>query len=186
VEIKTFDISGPLLLTPKLFKDNRGYFYESFREDKFNDAVGEIVKFVQDNQSYSIASGTVRGLHYQAHPHAQGKLVRCLAGSIIDIIVDVRQGSATFGQHLSILLTGEDHHQLYVPVGFLHGFSTHAEETVVSYKVTDYYSPAEEGSVFWNSPTLGIDWGVSKSEVILSEKDTCAPIFKDWKSPFNI
>jgi len=185
MEIKTFDIQGPVLVIPRLFRDDRGYFYESFREDKFNEVVGEEIKFVQDNQSHSVERGTVRGLHYQADPHAQGKLVRCLAGSISDIIVDVREGSPTFGQHLSVELTGENHHQLYVPVGFLHGFSTHTPDALVSYKVTNYYAPESDGNVLWNSPVLGLDWGVSKSKAILSEKDTKAPAFKDWKTPFK-
>ena len=185
MKIQTFDIRGPLLVIPKLFKDERGYFYESFRVDKFNEAIGESIKFVQDNQSYSREKGTVRGLHYQSEPHAQGKLVRCLAGSISDVIVDVRGGSPTFGQHLCVELTGENHHQLYVPVGFLHGFSTHTADVLVSYKVTNYYAPECDGKVLWNSPTLGLNWGVSESDAVLSEKDTHAPAFKDWKTPFK-
>jgi len=184
MEIKTFDISGPILIAPKVFQDDRGYFYESFREDKFSEAIGKAVKFVQDNQSYTRKKGTVRGLHYQKSPQAQGKLVRCLVGAIKDIIVDVRAGSPSFGQHISVELSGENHHQLYVPVGFLHGFSTQTSNTLVSYKVTNYYSQEYDGSVFWNSPLLSLDWGISHSDAVLSQKDKNAPKFKDWKTPF--
>jgi len=185
MKIKTFDIPGPMLVIPRLFKDDRGYFYESFREDKFNEALGEAIHFVQDNQSHSVEAGTVRGLHYQSDPHAQGKLVRCISGSIIDIIVDVREGSPTFGQHLSVELTGENHHQFYVPVGFLHGFSTQSADALVSYKVTNYYSPEADGNVLWNSPSLGLDWNVSSTEAVVSDKDKIAPAFADWKTPFK-
>jgi len=185
MKTETFDIPGPMLVIPRLFEDDRGYFYESFREDKFNEALGERIEFVQDNQSRSVGVGTVRGLHYQSDPYAQGKLVRCLSGSIIDVIVDVRDGSPTFGQHLAVELTGENHHQLYVPVGFLHGFSTQSADAIVSYKVTNYYSPEADGNVFWDSPSLNLDWKVNKAQAIVSEKDKVAPTFAEWKTPFK-
>lgn len=185
MKTERFNIPGPMLIIPRVFEDDRGYFYESFREDKFNEALGEQVHFVQDNQSYSVGKGTVRGLHYQSDPHAQGKLVRCLVGSIVDIIVDVREGSPTFGEHISAELTQDNHHQLYVPTGFLHGFATQTEGALVSYKVTNYYNPEADGNVLWNSPSLNLDWGVPEGKVILSAKDKVAPDFKDWKTSFK-
>ena len=185
MKTKIFDIPGPMVIMPRLFEDDRGFFYESFRQDKFNEALGEKIDFIQDNQSYSVGKGTVRGLHYQSDPYAQGKLVRCLVGSIIDIIVDVRKGSPTYGQHISVELTQDNHHQLYVPVGFLHGLSTQADDSVVSYKVTNYYNPDADGNVLWNGPSLNLDWGLSNSQAILSAKDEVAPAFKDWKTPFT-
>ena len=185
MNITKFDIEGPMLIEPRLFKDDRGYFYESFRADKFNEAAGETVDFVQDNQSFSAPKGTVRGLHYQSNPFAQGKLVRCLSGSIIDIIVDVREGSPTYGQHLRVELTGENHQQFFVPAGFLHGFATQEPDTLVAYKVTNYYSSECDGNVLWNSPSLGLDWGISDDEAVLSAKDAIAPDFVSWTTPFK-
>lgn len=186
MEIRTFDIEGPFLVEPKLFSDDRGYFYESYHAERFNAAAGRVVNFVQDNQSFSATKGTVRGLHYQSPPHAQAKLVRCLSGSIIDIIVDVRTGSPTFGQNIRVELTGENHHQLFVPTGFLHGFSTQEPNSLISYKVTDVYAPDCDGSVMWNSPSLGLDWAVSDGKGLLSQKDSQAPDFENWTSPFSM
>ena len=184
MKITKFNIEGPMLIEPQLFQDERGYFYESFRADKFKSELGEQVDFVQDNQSFSALKGTVRGLHYQANPFAQGKLVRCISGSIIDIIVDVREKSPTFGQHLRVELTGENHIQFYVPVGFLHGFATQSPNTLITYKVTNNYSPECDGSVKWNSPDLALDWGIPSEEAILSNKDRDAKDFSNWKTPF--
>ncbi len=184
MKITTFDMVGPLLVEPRLFGDDRGYFYESFRESAFNEAAGREVSFVQDNQSFSAQAGTVRGLHYQSPPFAQGKLVRCLVGSIVDIIVDVRSGSPTFGQHLRVELNDENHHQLFVPAGFLHGFATQQPDTLVAYKVTNYYSAECDGNVLWNSPELGLDWGIADDDAVLSAKDTTAPQFSEWTTPF--
>jgi len=185
MKITKFDIAGPMLIEPRLFGDDRGYFYESFRSDKFNEAAGQTFDFVQDNQSFSAAKGTVRGLHYQSAPFAQDKLVRCLSGAIVDIIVDVRAGSPTFGQHLRVELTGENHHQFFVPKGFLHGFSTLVENSLVSYKVTNYYSSDCDGNVMWNSPELGLDWGISEKDAVVSAKDAVAPDFSSWETPFK-
>jgi len=184
MKFSKYDIQGPILIEPRLFEDHRGYFYESFRMNAFNEAVGKTIDFVQDNQSFSIAKGTVRGLHYQSNPFAQAKLVRCLSGGIIDIIVDVRKGSPTYGQHVRAELTSANHHQLFVPEGFIHGFSTLEDNTIVSYKVTNYYFAENDGSVMWNSPELGLDWGISEDIAVVSDKDKVAPDFSEWKSPF--
>lgn len=186
MKARTFNIEGPILIEPRVFGDDRGYFYESYHAERFNKAAGRTLNFVQDNQSFSATKGTIRGLHYQSPPHAQAKLVRCLSGSIIDIIVDVRTGSPTFGQHIRVELTSENHHQLFVPEGFLHGFSTQTPNALVSYKVTDVYAPDCDGAVMWNSPALDLDWAVPEGAGVLSKKDSQAPDFKDWVSPFSI
>jgi len=158
---------------------------ETFREDAFNEAVGKTVRFIQDNHSFSAPKGTVRGLHFQAPPHAQGKLVRCIRGSIIDVAVDVRKNSPTYGQHVSIELSAQNANQLWVPEGFLHGFATLEDNTEVVYKVTDYYAPKSDGNIRWNDPSLKINWGIDENTAILSEKDVIAPLFKDFTTPFS-
>jgi dTDP-4-dehydrorhamnose 3,5-epimerase len=182
MQVSHFSIHGPVLITPRVFSDNRGCFTESYKARAFNDAVGRNVTFVQDNQSLSKAIGTVRALHYQSPPHAQGKLVRVLHGRIIDIIVDVRLGSPTFGQFVRVELNAKKGQQLWVPEGFLHGFSTLEANTIVFYKVTAIYMPNCDGSVRFDS--LDIDWGLT-STPILSHKDCAAPAFVDWESPFH-
>lgn len=185
MDIKTFDMQGPVLFTPRRFGDDRGYFMETFRASTFRDAVGEDAPdFVQDNQSFSKSAGTVRGLHFQSPPHAQGKLVRCTQGSIIDVAVDARTGSPTFGQHVSAELSAENGAQLWVPAGFLHGFSTLADDTVVQYKCTDYYASDCDGNVAWDDPDLAIDWGIDPAKAVLSAKDAVAPRWSDFTSPF--
>lgn len=184
MKISTFDIRGPLLVEPKVFSDDRGYFFESYKQSALDEAAGRPIRFVQSNQSYSAARGTVRGLHYQSPPHAQAKLVRCVTGTIRDIIVDVRADSPTRGQSISVELSADNHLQLFVPEGFLHGFATHTPDCLVSYQVTDVYSAECDGSVRWNSPSLGLDWGVSEDEAVLSGKDAQAPFFEGWTSPF--
>ena len=184
MDFTSFDIDGPLLIEPKVFGDARGYFMEAFKQEAFNEAVGEAVTFVQDNQSLSTMAGTVRGLHYQSPPHAQGKLVRCLQGAIIDIAVDARKDSPTFGQHVRAELSAENKAQLWVPAGFLHGFATLVPNTIVFYKVTDIYAPDCDGNVRFDDPALGLDWGIDPQVAVLSEKDQKAPLFKDWDSPF--
>ncbi|WP_298914901.1 dTDP-4-dehydrorhamnose 3,5-epimerase [uncultured Algimonas sp.] len=180
----TFQIDGPVLFSPRRFEDARGYFMETFRRSVFDDSVGEPVEFVQDNQSLSRRKGTVRGLHYQSPPHAQGKLVRCIQGAIVDIAVDVRRGSATYGQHVRAELTQDNARQLWVPPGFLHGFSTLTDDVVVHYKCSDYYAAGAEGSVVWNDPDLSIDWGVDAVDAVVSQKDAAAPAFDAFQSPF--
>lgn len=156
---------------------------ETFRQSLFEDEVGDF-KFVQDNQSLSAELGTVRGLHFQLAPRAQGKLVRCISGSILDVAVDIRIGSPTYGQFVSTELTSESGHQLWVPPGFAHGFCTLAPSTEVSYKVTDYYSPEHDRGLLWNDPVLAIDWPVDVSKAVLSSKDMFQPVLADLEDGF--
>lgn len=176
-------MDGVLLITPKRYSDARGHFAETYNEDAFR-AAGVPDRFVQDNQSLSISAGTVRGLHYQAPPRAQAKLVRVLKGAAIDIAVDARRSSPTYGRHVRALLSAENGAQLYVPAGFLHGFATLEPMTEVAYKVSDFYSKDHDGAVLWSDPALAIDWGIDPSAAILSDKDAGAISFADFKSPF--
>ncbi len=183
MKVVNLELNGAKLLTPRRFEDERGYFSESYNKAllaKF----GIEIDFVQDNHSVSVPVGTVRGLHYQSPPFAQAKLVRVLSGAIRDVIVDVRVGSPTFGQHLSVDLDSKTGSQLLVPAGFLHGFITLETHTEVLYKVDAYYSAECDGSVLWNDPSLGIDWGKAAVAVALSAKDRAATRFEDFKSPF--
>ncbi|MCY1506221.1 dTDP-4-dehydrorhamnose 3,5-epimerase [compost metagenome] len=180
MKLKTTPIKDLYIIEPKLWADQRGYFFESYNAKLFTEAGIDAV-FIQDNQSYS-QKGALRGLHAQAPPFAQGKLVRVLQGSVLDIAVDIRKDSATYGQHFSIELSGTNHLQLWIPPGFLHGFLTLEEATIFSYKVTSYYDKASEIGVIWNDPSLNIDW--KETELLLSEKDTALPTFKSFISPF--
>lgn len=182
--IQPLEIFDVKLLTPKKFGDDRGYFMETFRQDIFNKFIGKNIIFVQDNHSLSAPGNTLRGLHFQAPPHAQGKLVRCIRGSMTDVAVDARKSSPTYGHHVSVKLSADNAQQLWVPKGFLHGFVTLEPNTEVVYKVTDYYSPDCDGNVSWNDPDLAIDWGISEDSVILSDKDAKAQTFSDFKTPF--
>ena len=179
-----FDVLGPVLFTPKKFGDARGFFMETFRHDFFCSMVKEEIVFVQDNHSLSGQTGTLRGLHFQSPPHAQGKLVRCTKGRIVDVAVDIRTSSPTFGQHVKAELTSENASQLWVPPGFLHGFLTLGPNTEVQYKCTDYYAPSCDGNVAWDDPDLAIDWGIDSKAVMLSDKDKQAPSMKNFNSPF--
>lgn len=170
-------IEGVFILEPRLFKDARGYFFESFNQREFDEKVGRTV-FVQDNESKS-SYGVVRGLHIQKPPYTQSKLVRVVKGAVLDVVVDVRKGSPTFGQHVSVELTEDNHRQFFIPKGFLHGFSVLSEEVVFQYKCDDFYAPASEGAVAWDDPDLGIDWRIPADKVILSEKDKHHPRLKD-------
>lgn len=170
-------IEGVFILEPRLFKDARGYFFESFNQREFDEKVGRIV-FVQDNESKS-SYGVVRGLHIQKPPYTQSKLVRVVKGAVLDVAVDVRKGSPTFGQHVSVELTEDNHRQFFIPKGFLHGFSVLSEEVVFQYKCDDFYAPASEGAVAWDDSDLGIDWRIPADKVILSEKDKHHPRLKD-------
>jgi dTDP-4-dehydrorhamnose 3,5-epimerase len=176
MQVQPFAIAGLLLLTPKRHGDGRGTFAEVFREDVFQAHVPGI-RFVQENHSVSALQGTVRGLHCQRPPRAQGKLVRVTRGAILDVAVDARAGSATFGQHVAVELSAENWQQLWIPTGFLHGFCTLTEGAEVLYKVTDTYSAAHDAGVRWNDPALGIAWPVSEIAAILSDKDRDAPLF---------
>lgn len=175
-------IKGLFLIEPKLWRDDRGYFYESYSKKAFDDA-GVNADFVQDNQSLS-QKGTLRGLHAQKNPSAQGKLVRVIRGSVTDVAVDIRTNSPTYGQHVTAELSEHNHHMLWVPPGFLHGFVTLEDNTIFTYKVTNLYDKSSEIGVLWDDKDLGIDWGMTSSEVILSEKDKELPGFRDFVSPF--
>ena len=185
MEFTPLETTGLYLIKPSRLEDERGYFSESFRQDKFDAEIGAGVTFVQDNVSHSKHKGTVRGLHYQSPPFAQGKLVRCMRGEIIDVAVDVRLGSATYGQHFKAILSESNGHQLWVPAGFLHGFATLVDDCEVAYKVTNFYHHESDGNVRWNDANLNIDWGIDSSKAILSDKDKAAPLFTDFKSPFS-
>lgn len=176
------EIKDLFIIEPKIWKDDRGYFFESYNKQSFDDA-GIQVNFVQDNQSLS-QKGTLRGLHAQANPHAQGKLVRVIQGRVLDIAVDIRKGSASYGQYESVELSGENNRMLWIPPGFLHGFVTLENDTIFAYKVSGLYNKASEFGVIWNDPDLNIDWGIATDEVILSEKDKTLPLFKDLDSSF--
>ena len=180
MKVITNDIEGLLIIEPTVFGDERGYFYESFRSDVLQD-YGLQLDFVQDNQSYS-HKGILRGLHFQNHPHAQGKLVRVINGAVLDVAVDIRKESRTYGKHVSVRLDGDNKRMLYVPPGFAHGFVTLEDHTLFLYKCTNYYQKDSEGSFRWNSPELAIDWGIENP--ILSSKDVEAPLFSEFVSPF--
>lgn len=184
MEFRTFDIAGPVLMEAKRIGDSRGWFSETFRDDLFRDNVGPIT-FVQHNQSMSAAKGTIRALHFQLDPMAQGKLIRCLKGAILDVVVDIRRSSPTFGRHMSVELTAENGHQFWVPPGFAHGFVTLAENTEVFYLVTAYYSPAHDRGLLWNDPALGIDWRIGEDEAQLSDKDRRHPRLADLQDMFE-
>ena len=182
LEVEATTLPDVLILTPRRFGDARGWFSETWNAGRMRDE-GLDLEWVQDNHSFSADVGTLRGLHYQAPPHAQDKLVRCSRGAIRDIVVDARKGSPTYGQSLVVELSAEDGRQILVPKGFLHGFVTISPNTEVQYKVTDFYDAECDGSVAWDS--LDIDWGLEGQRPILSEKDMNAPAFADWNSPFN-
>ncbi len=181
MKFKHFDISGPVLIEPSRIADERGYFLETFRLDIFHAEVGPIA-FVQDNHSRTHAKGTVRGLHHQHAPREQGKLVRVGRGAILDVAVDIRPGSTTFGGHVAVELSEHNNLQLWVPPGFLHGFCTLTDDVDVLYRVTDHYSPKHDRSVRWNDPDLGIPWPVQPEAAILSARDRNAPLFADVRN----
>lgn len=170
------DIEGPLIIEPKVFGDNRGYFFESFSLRDFEANVGP-VNFVQDNESLSAKKGVLRGLHFQKGEAAQAKLLRVVQGSVLDVAVDIRPDSPTYGKSVCVVLSGENKRQFYIPRGFAHGFLVLEDNTIFQYKCDNFYKPEAEGSYAWNSPDLAIDWGISPDEVILSEKDKKAPVF---------
>jgi dTDP-4-dehydrorhamnose 3,5-epimerase len=175
-------IKDVYIIEPGIFKDDRGYFYESYNQKLFKESDID-AEFIQDNQSMS-QKGTLRGLHAQAPPKAQGKLVRVIQGRVLDVAVDIRKNSPTYGKHVSIQLSGDNHKMLWVPPGFLHGFLTLEDDTIFSYKVTNLYEKNAEIGVSWNDPDLNINWEINLDEVILSEKDKQLPLLKDLASPF--
>ena len=169
MEVIKTDIEGVVIIEPRIFKDERGYFYESFSQREFEEKVCRTT-FVQDNQSKS-AYGVVRGLHFQKSTYSQSKLVRCIKGAVLDVAVDIRKGSPTFGKHVAVELTEENHRQLFIPRGFAHGFAVLTPEAVFQYKCDNFYNKESEGSVAWNDPELAIDWRIPAEKVLLSEKD---------------
>lgn len=171
-------------VVPPKFGDHRGYFSETWKRSEFAEQ-GIDIDWVQDNQSMSADVGTVRGLHFQAPPTAQAKLVRVLRGAVYDVALDIRKGSPTFGKHVGVTLSADKWNQLYVPTGFAHGFMTLEPETVFVYKVSDVYSRGDEGAIRWNDPALGIDWPAIDGEPTLSAKDIDAPLFADFNTPFT-
>lgn len=183
LKVEALEIPDVKLVTPSRFGDERGFFSETYNAERFK-AAGIDADFLQDNHSLSAQPGTVRGLHFQAPPFAQAKLVRVLRGKIIDVAVDVRKGSPTYGRWVSAELSADNGVQIYVPRGFLHGFATLVPDTEISYKVDAYYSKECDGAVLWNDETLAIDWGIDPAAATLSVKDAQAQSFADFKSPF--
>ncbi len=182
MEIKTTSINGLLIILPKIFKDSRGYFFESYKSEKYKE-IGVCEDFVQDNLSFS-TKNVVRGLHFQNPPYAQGKLVSVVKGKVLDVVVDIREGSPTYGQHFSIELSDENHIQLWIPPGFAHGFSVLSDFAFFSYKCTNYYhQPSEDGLIF-NDSELNIDWKVENP--IVSDKDLLLQKFSSFKTQFSI
>ena len=185
MEVIKTDIEGVVIIEPRLFRDGRGYFFESYSEKDFNAQVRE-VRFVQDNESKS-SYGVLRGLHFQKPPYAQSKLVRVIKGAVLDVAVDIRKGSPTFGKHVAVELTEDNHRQLFIPRGFAHGFSVLTPEVIFQYKCDNFYAPQSEGALAWDDPDLGIDWRIPADRVILSEKDRHHPRLKDteWLFDYN-
>lgn len=177
-------IPDVVLVTPKRFGDDRGFFSETYRANLF-DEEGVVGPFVQDNHAYSADAGVLRGLHFQAPPMAQAKLVRCIRGAILDVAVDIRKSSPTYGQHVSAELTAENGAQLFVPVGFAHAYLTLTPDSEVEYKVTEYYAPETEGGLAWDDPAIGIDWPLPNGVPSLSEKDKVLPGLAEFDSPFE-
>jgi dTDP-4-dehydrorhamnose 3,5-epimerase len=176
-------IEGLVIIEPTVFGDNRGYFLESYNKKKFEEAIGK-VSFVQDNESKS-SKEVLRGLHFQKPPYAQAKLVRCIEGKVLDVAVDIREGSETYGEHITVELSGENKKQVFIPRGFAHGFVVLSESAIVAYKVDNSYVPANDAGIRWDDPTLNILWGVSESEVLVSEKDAKLPFFSEFETPFT-
>ena len=177
------DIPGLVIIEPRIFGDARGYFFESFSQKDFGQQVRE-VRFVQDNESKS-SYGVLRGLHFQKAPHAQSKLVRVVKGSVLDVAVDIRRGSPTFGKHVAVELSEDNHRQFFIPRGFAHGFVVLTDEVIFQYKCDNFYAPQSEGAIAWDDPDLGIDWGIPAGDALLSEKDSKHPLLKDIDSPFE-
>lgn len=178
MEVIKTAIDGVLIIEPKVFGDHRGYFFESFNEREFAEKSGVDVHFVQDNESKS-CYGVVRGLHFQKGEHAQAKLVRVISGKVLDVAVDIRPGSPTFGKHVAAELTADNHRQFFIPKGFAHGFVVLSQEAVFQYKCDEFYCPEAEGAIAWDDPDVAIDWQIPASDVILSDKDRRHPRLKD-------
>ena len=184
MEVIKTAIDGVVIIEPKVFKDARGYFYESFSQKEFNEKVMPI-NFVQDNESLS-TYGVMRGLHYQKMPYTQSKLVRCTKGKVLDVAVDIRKGSPTFGQHVAVKLTEENHRQVFIPRGFAHGFAVLSETAVIQYKCDNFYAPQADAGIQLRDEELGIDWRIPTAEAILSEKDLKHPLLREAVLDFDI
>lgn len=182
MEVIKTDIEGPLIIEPKVFGDARGYFFESFSQREFDAKVGEL-RFVQDNESCS-RRGVMRGLHFQMPPFTQAKLVRCVRGAVLDVAVDIRRGSPTYGRHVAVELTEDNHRQFFVPKGFAHGFSVLSDVAVFQYKCDEFYHPEADAGISILDESLGIDWRIPLEEAVLSEKDTRHPLLSGFDSPF--
>lgn len=182
MEVVKTNIEGVVIIEPRLFKDDRGYFFESFSQREFDEKVRP-VKFVQDNESMS-SYGVMRGLHFQTMPYSQSKLVRCVKGAVLDVAVDIRQGSPTYGQHVAVELTEENHRQFFIPRGFAHGFAVLSETAVFQYKCDNFYAPQHDGGISILDESFGICWRMLTGKAILSEKDIKHPLLKDFESPF--
>lgn len=185
MDVRTFEVEGPLEIIPRKIEDSRGYFSEIFRRDTFADHAPR-VEFVQDNQSLSVKTGTIRGIHFQSHPAAQGKLVRCLAGRLLDVAVDLRADSPTYGRWISVVLSPERNNQLWVPVGFGHAFCTLEPNSVISYRVTSYYSPENDKGVAWDDPEIGVHWPDVADPESLSAKDRAQPRLDELPAYFSM
>ncbi len=183
MEIIKTGIEGLLILEPRIFKDARGYFFESFSQREFEEKVGS-VHFVQDNESMS-SYGVMRGLHFQRPPYTQSKLVRCVKGAVLDVAVDLRQGSPTYGQHVAVELTAENHRQFFIPKGFAHGFAVLSETAIFQYKCDKFYHPEADDGISILDKSLGIDWRIPTDKAILSDKDTRHGMLADFQSPFT-
>lgn len=184
MEVIKTAIDGVVIIEPKVFKDARGYFFESYSQREFEEKVRKI-NFVQDNESMS-SYGVMRGLHFQCPPFTQSKLVRCVKGAVLDVAVDIRKGSPTYGQHVAIELTEENHRQFFVPRGFAHGFAVLSDIAVFQYKCDNFYAPDADGGISIKDESLGIDWKIPTDKVLLSDKDTLHSCLKDFDSPFSI
>ena len=189
MEIIKTNIPGVLIIEPRVFKDSRGYFFESFSQREFDEKVtpiiGHSINFVQDNESMS-SYGVMRGLHYQRMPYTQSKLVRCVKGAVLDVAVDIRKGSPTFGQHVAVELTEDNHRQFFIPRGFAHGFAVLSETAVFQYKCDEFYHPEADGGININDESLGIDWCIPVEKAILNEKDLKHACLKDAVLDFDI
>lgn len=185
IEVIETAIPGVLIIEPKVFGDSRGYFLESFNAREFAEKTGLDVTFVQDNESLS-RYGVLRGLHFQRPPYTQSKLVRCVKGAVLDVAVDIRKGSPTYGKYVSCELTGENHRQFFIPKGFAHGFCVLSEEALFQYKCDEFYHPEADGGISILDSSLGIDWGIGMADAILSEKDLKQPLLADFDSPFAL
>lgn len=185
MEVIKTAIEGVVIIEPRVFADARGYFFESFSQRDFENALGRKVDFVQDNESMS-SFGVMRGLHFQRPPYTQAKLVRCVRGAVLDVAVDIRKGSPTYGQHVAVELTEENHRQFFIPHGFAHGFAVLSDTAVFQYKCDNYYHPEADGGISILDESLGIDWKIPTASALLSEKDTRHPLLKDFDSPFTL